>query len=83
MLDPSTGAPARAAALAAVSAPSAALTDAWATALLVGGAERFEALVERAGALTALLGWEAGGLQWKVKGRKPDIFKEPGSKPAP
>jgi thiamine biosynthesis lipoprotein len=55
LIDPATGEPAEGAALVAVVAESATLADAWSTALLVAGPDRFDDLAGRAEGIRAAL----------------------------
>jgi thiamine biosynthesis lipoprotein len=80
VMDPVTGAPADSATLVAAICPSAALADAWATALLVAGPERFGALVQKVGWMTALLLRMDGlGSGIEIQGPCKERFKQPGT----
>lgn len=78
VMDPRSGEPARSAELCAVVSESAAQADAWSTALLAAGPERFDGLMERADDSTALLYYKKGGDRHiKISGRCPEVFMEP------
>lgn len=82
VMDPATGAPARGASLAAVTARSAALADAWATALLSAGPSRFPALTAAAEGITGLVLWSDGeGDRLAVEGEETELFADPGAAP--
>jgi thiamine biosynthesis lipoprotein len=82
VMDPRIGAPAASAALCAVVCASAARADAWSTALLAAGPDRFEARVEAEPDLTALLCRETKtGMTETWAGRDPGLFQEPGARP--
>ena len=79
VMDPRCGAPAASAALCAVVCRCAALADAWSTALLVAGPDRFESMLENETEITALLCHEGpAGLTVKTAGHDPDLFHDPG-----
>jgi thiamine biosynthesis lipoprotein len=81
VMDPRTGAPAQGAVFSAVLSASAALGDAWSTALLASGRLGLKTLTE-AGVLTALLcEEEAKGLRTTLAGPASEHFKEPKSEP--
>jgi len=88
LMNPATGAPAEGALLAAVVSASATLADAWSTAFLAAGPERFDGLVGRADGIDAalLLHGPAGRERLTVRGSHPEIFEistaRPGCRPA-
>jgi len=79
VMDPRTGEPAQGAALTAVVSNKAVLADAWSSAMLVAGLDRFEELADKAGCMAALLCTEDGdGYACEVRGGKPGLYTEPG-----
>jgi thiamine biosynthesis lipoprotein len=77
LMNPATGAPAEGALLAAVVSHSAARADAWSTAFVAAGPERFGEFVERADGIDAalLLHGPAGEERIEIRGSQPKIFE--------